>query len=113
MWNVRDWRRRRILQRARLPDSLWRQTVAELPLLRGLDAEELARLRELVILFRHQKVFVPRGGLELDDTMELTVSAQACLPVLNLGLDWYDGWRSVILYPESFIAPHEEVDEAG
>lgn len=113
MLNVRNWRRQRILQRARLDESLWRQTLDELPLLDGLDTEERARLRELVILFRYEKRFVGGGDLELDEAMELVIAAQACLPVLNLGLDWYDGWHSVIVYPDGFVAEHDVVDEAG
>ena len=38
---------------------------------------------------------------------------QAALPVLNLGLDWYRGWHSVVLYPDEFRSRFEEVDEAG
>lgn len=113
MWSVRNWRRQRILRRNPLSGTLWRRTVADLLVLRGIPEADLDRLRELVVLFQHDKLFVPKQGLELDDAMRLTVSAQACLLVLNLGLDWYDGWRSIILYPDSFVAAHELVDETG
>ncbi|MHB1591927.1 MAG: zinc-dependent peptidase [Sulfuricella sp.] len=34
--------------------------------------------------------------------MRLKIAAQACLPILNLGLDYYAGWVSVIVYPETY-----------
>jgi MtfA peptidase len=113
MWSVRSWRRQRILRRNALSEELWRHAVADLPVLRGLGGDELARLRELTILFRHEKVFLGKGGIELDETMQLIISAQACLLILDLGLDWYDGWHSIIVYPEGFVAAQEQVDEAG
>lgn len=113
MWSVKNWRRQRILRRSRLTDELWQRTVAELPILRGLSEMELGRLRDLVVLFLHDKIFYPKLGLELDDVMRLTIAAQACLPILNLGPDYYHGWRSIIVYPEGFVAPHDVRDEAG
>lgn len=110
---LRDWRRRRILARSAIPEPLWRDAYAALPLLRGLDAAECSRLRELATLFLHAKRFKPMEGLELDDAMLLDVALQAALPILNLGLDWYRGWRSIIVYPDEFVTHREETDGAG
>jgi Mlc titration factor MtfA (ptsG expression regulator) len=41
------------------------------------------------------------------------IATHASLLILNLGLDWYDGWREVIVYPGAFIASHREIDDAG
>ncbi|CAG0993241.1 MtfA peptidase [Methylophilaceae bacterium] len=108
-----DWRRRRILRRHALPDEAWRQAVAALPLLRGLTAAELGSLRELAALFLHAKDVVGAAGYRLDDGLRLKIAAQACLPVLALGLEYYDGWRSVIVYAGEFVPEHEFMDEAG
>ena len=43
----------------------------------------------------------------------LAIAAQACMLILNLGLDYYRGWVEVIVYPDEFVAEHEFVDEAG
>lgn len=110
---LRDWRRRRALRRARLPDEAWRTTVSGLPVLRGLTPEELERLRELASLFLREKQVVAAGGLPLDDGLRIMIAAQACLPVLNLGLDYYAGWVSVIVYPGEFVPEHEFMDDAG
>ncbi len=113
VWSFRKWRRRRIQQRDTLPEPAWRATVASLPLLGGLSDDELNRLRELVILFLHEKELVAAGGAALSGDMRLKIAAQACLPILNLGLDYYAGWVSVIVYPDEFVPEYEFMDEYG
>jgi len=110
---LRDYRRRRTLRRSPIPDALWARVVDELPVLDGLDDDELRRLRELATLFVHEKRFAGTHGLMVDPYMKVVVAAQACLPVLNLGLDSYRGWYTVILYPETFVARHEYQDDVG
>lgn len=110
---LKNWRRKRLLRRTELPSEVWRDVQVSLPLLRGLSLEEVARLHDLVLLFVHEKQFVPAGDLELTPEMELRVAVMACLPILNLGLDCYDGWVSVILYPGEFVPKHQYMDEAG
>ncbi len=91
----------------------WRQLFEALPFLNALTAEEQRRLRELAILFCHRKRFESAHGLYIDDSMRLRIALQACLPVLNLGLDCYDGWVSIILYPAAFAPQRTWVDDAG
>ena len=110
---LRRWRRRRWLERARLPEAEWRATITHLPLLEGLSTVELEQLRDLTTLFLHEKVLEPAGGLELTADMGPLIAAQACRPILHLGLDCYEGWSSVILYPEGFLTHHEYTDPNG
>lgn len=113
MWSFRSWRRRRIQQHDTLPEPVWQDAVASLPLLGGLSGKELDRLRELVILFLHEKELVAAGGGALTDGMRLKIAVLACLPILNLGLDYYAGWVSVIVYPGEFVPEYEFMDEDG
>lgn len=96
-----------------LAESLWRGAVDGHPILDGLSLAETHRLRELATLFLHEKIFEPVRGLELDETMRLAIAVQCCLPVLNLGLDWLEGWRTVIVYPGEFIRKREQSDGSG
>jgi len=113
MWSLRDWRRRRFLATAALPQDQWRLTLASLPVLSGLSAEEQARLRDLVLLFLREKAIVGVQEQEVTDTMRLRIAAQACLPILELGLDCYRQFRTVLVYPAGFRVRHEYEDEAG
>ncbi len=105
--------RQRWLDRARIPEAEWRATLACLPLLEGLSIVEQERLRDLASLFLREKTLEPAGGLELTPEMGPIIAAQACLPILKLGLGYYQGWRSVILYPEGFLARYEYTDAMG
>lgn len=84
-----------------------------MPLLAGLNVKEVERLRELATLFLEEKSLEPVQDLHLTDAMRWTLAAQAVLPILNLGIDWYDDWRSLVLYPAEFVTRHEWMDEAG
>ena len=109
----RRWRRRRIIARAPLDAALWRATLARLPFLRGLTADERARLRDTVSLFLHGKSIRGAGGLQLDAGMQLMIAVQACILVLNLDIDFYAGWTEIIVYPDEFVPLVEYTDEAG
>ena len=107
------WRRQRRLARGRIPTELWQTTVASLPVLQGLTADELERLHDLATLFLMEKTLDPAGGLQLTPEMGPLIAAQACLPILNLDLDDYQDWRGIILYPASFLARHHYTDATG
>lgn len=110
---LRRWRRERILQHAGIEPALWAHLMGALPVFSGLDGAERERLRELASLFLHEKDVMPLNGLTLDAAMRAGLAALACLPVLNLGLDVYRGWRTVLVYPSGFMARHSYTDEHG
>ncbi len=109
----KQWRRERLLQRHALPKALVAEIYSQLPVLAGLDRDEQERLVELATLFLADKRVLGAGGLEPDLGMAVTVALQACLPVLNLDLDWYRGFTTIILYPGDFVARHRYQDELG
>jgi len=99
-----DWRRRRVLTRHRVDEALW----PRLPFL-----PQTQKLKDLALLFLAEKQFTGTHGLEVSDAMRLSIAAQACLPILELGLDWYSGWTGVVIYPGDFRVRRTEVDEDG
>ena len=103
-----DWRRRRVLARHAIDDSLWRRATRGLTFL-----PDSPKLRSLALLFLAEKEFTGAHGLEVTDAMRVSIAAQACLPILELGLDWYAGWRGIVVYPGDFQVRREWVDEAG
>ncbi len=96
-----------------IDDAAWRQVVGVAPLFEGFDDAGHARLRQLAGEFLAQKSIETAGGLVAAADVPLKLAAQACLPILNLGMDWYRGWHSVLLYPGDFMARQEFVDEDG
>jgi Mlc titration factor MtfA (ptsG expression regulator) len=111
-WLTR-WRERRIVAAATYDEADWHEAFAALPLLDRLAPHERVRLRELAIVFLHDKDIQGLGDLHLSDVMRLSIALQASLPVLYLGLGWYDDWVSVLVYPDEFLVSHSWEDEDG
>ena len=106
------WRRDRSRLTA-VSAEQWRWVREQHPILARLTADEDVRLKELVEQFLRRTRFEVRG-LEEDETLyRLVVAAQACLPILGLGIEWYRGWRTVVLLPRAFAAEMEETDAGG
>jgi len=45
--------------------------------------------------------------------MKLIIAAQACVPILKLGLNYYSGFTQVSVYPAAFWIERDERDSAG
>ena len=107
------WREQRALERRAIPDDLWALTVARLPFVARLGEDDRDALRRMCSLFLDDKPFVGAGGVSVTDDIALAIAAQACLPVLHLGLHYYRGVTGIVLHPDEMIAPREEMDEDG
>jgi len=110
---LRRYRRNRILHRARLPDELWNSACQALPFLAVYAEEELARLRDLVVLFLDAKSIVGARGHEVTPLQRTIIAIQACVLVLNLDLELYDGFENIVVYPGEFVPGWEYEDEYG
>lgn len=99
--------------RVAIPDDLWQQVVEHLPYIAVLDGVDRARLRTLCEELLADKEMSAAGDLELDSQMQVIIAVQACLPILNLGIDWYRGWTGIVVYPSEFVVPREVTDEDG
>ena len=94
-----------------IPDDLWDATVAALPCAAALPAEQAGRLRQLASRLLAEKEMSTAGDLELTAAMQVNIAVQACLPILELGLEWYRGWSSIVVYPGEFLVPRSLADE--
>lgn len=110
---IQRWWTQHILHRYRIPLTVWQRLLQLSPLVAQLDKKERHRLRGLASLFLHRKEIVGADEFEPDETMCALIAAEACLLILNLGLDWYDGWSEIIVYPGAFIVPNRTRDDAG
>ena len=104
------WPRRRART---IGEAEWAAVVDGLPILDALDEEEIGQLRVLASHFIATKSIEPVHGQRLRTFDVAVIAAQACLPILTLGIDAYASWRSVVVYPAGFISRGHEVDEAG
>lgn len=97
------WRRRRearVLRERAIPDALWHPTLEAYPLLQWCTEDEGRRLRDLASLFLADKEFHGAHGFEVTDAMAVAIAAQACLPVIHLGLAPYAGFVGIVVQPQ-------------
>lgn len=104
-----NWRRRSLT----IDDDAWRGACSDIKLLAHYDANDRARLRTLVHTFLESKHFSAAQNFALDDALRLRTAIYACVPVLNLGLEYYAPWREIVIYPAPFLPAREFEDEAG
>ncbi len=102
-----------VLHHHPIPHEVWKSLMHEVGIFRGLSAVERAHLRELTTLFLHRKTFTGVQGLTVSTEMAVAVAAQACLLIMRLELDYYDGWIEIVLYPAAFRVERESIDGAG
>ena len=107
-----NWRVLSALKKNPLPFSNW-QVVRQLTCIRDLSPGEKARLRVLCSVLLTQKTFIGQQGLDLSNEMKLIIAAQACVPILKLGVNYYSGFIQVSIYPTAFWVVRDEKDEAG
>jgi MtfA peptidase len=101
------------LARRPIPDLLWRRTLKRFPFLVQGPGRDEAQLRRMTSLFLDRKEFTGAHGLSITDDMAVAIAAQACLPVLHLGLGWYDSFVGIVVQPGQVRVRREHVDEDG
>jgi hypothetical protein len=109
----RRWREARTLARRPIPDALWAATLTDYPFLGWRPAADRQRLRELATLFLADKEWAGAHGLEVSDAMAVAIAAQACVPVLRLGLAGYAGFKGIVVQPDAVAARRSRTDEVG
>ena len=108
------WFRPRARPRSQPIDpALWKRATSSWLFMRGITQEENVRLKALVERFLAGKHFSGTHGLEISELMRVQVAAQACILILELGEEWFDGWSEIVVYPAQFAPEREVVDEAG
>ena len=110
-WQQR--REARALSRRAIPDPLWALTLARHPFLAERHRDDREALRRLATLFLDRKEFTGANGLQVTDEMAVAIAAQACLPVLHLGLQAYDDFVGIVVHPAEVVARRVVTDEDG
>ena len=96
-----------------IPHDVWGTLMRDGSVFNGLSSVERAHLREMTILFLQHKEICGVQGLIVTQEIAVTIAAQACLPILKLGLECYDGWVEVVVYPGAFRVVRDRRDEIG
>lgn len=110
---LRKWRESRRVEKMGFTARQWESAVAHWPVMDRYKGVEREALRELSFRFLVRKTVVSGGGFPVTDAMRLKIATMACVPILHLGLDWYDHWYSVILYEGDFVPNRPYLGDDG
>jgi Mlc titration factor MtfA (ptsG expression regulator) len=100
--------RRRKLMEGKFPRAWERILSQNLPPYDHLSRELRQQLNGYTRIFLDEKRFEGCGGLELTDEMRVTIAAQACLLLLNRPATMYPRLKSVLVYPDTYVAQDDE-----
>lgn len=106
------WLRKRGPGRA-IPDELWHHLLERYPFLGARPETDVSKLRALTSQFLSTKEFHGANGFNITDPVALAIAAQAVLPVLHLGLGWYDDFVGIVVHPDEVLARRTTTDEHG
>lgn len=100
---LRHWRESRRVKKMGYTAQQWEDAIADWPVMNRYEGAERDALRKLAFRFIARKSFVSGSGFEITHDMALKIATMACVPILNLGLDWYNRWYSVVVYEGAFV----------
>jgi Mlc titration factor MtfA (ptsG expression regulator) len=78
-----------------------------------LSDSEKSRLCDSMRIFIDERHWEGCRGLSIDDEIQVTIAAQACLLVLGLDLDCLRRVKSILVYPGGFRTPFREYLDSG
>ncbi len=64
----------------------------------------------LINVFLDEKKFVGCNGFEITDEVKVTVAGLASVLLLNRQTTYYDGFQSIMMYPEAYLATEVSFD---
>jgi MtfA peptidase len=95
-------RRSRLKQRPCPP--LWSAIIENnLPIYSRLSPSERKRLQGHIQVFLAEKQFIGCAGLQITEEMKLTITAVACLLLLNERGMYFPKLRSILIYPSAYF----------
>lgn len=101
---LRNRRRRAALDRP-FP-AAWREILRrDVRQVAWLEDDERHRLQGWITVFLAEKRFEGCRGFEITDEVRLLIAAQAGLVALALEAEWFDGLRSILVYPGDYLVP--------
>lgn len=107
------FRNRDRLKKRPFPEGWMGVLERNVPLYLRLPDADRQELRDHLQLFLREKRFEGVGGLEMTDEVRLTIAAQACLLLLHREGRCYPALSSIVVYPDEYVAPWQEMDESG
>jgi len=101
------------LRRREFPED-WRRILRQdVAYYRGLSPDDRCELEGHIRVFLAEKRFEGCAGLQVTDEIRLVIAAQACVLLLHRDTDYYPGLKTILVYPDAYVAPFRHVGPGG
>ena len=109
------WTKRRRRKLLRTPLSApWREYIADaLAVYPLLSRVEQQRVRDYVRIFIPEKNWEGCRGFVITDEVQVTIAAQVALLVLGFDDEYFAHVQSILVYPQSYVAPDYPHNNSG
>lgn len=106
------WLENKRIKKMGFTTEQWESAIAHWPVMQRYQGAEREALKDLTFRFLVRKSFSSGGEFHFTDEMCLRIATMACVPILNLGLDWYEHWCEIIIYQGDFVPnrPYRSAD---
>jgi MtfA peptidase len=105
--------RRALIKRKHFPDS-WLQTLkTRAPYYSVLPEPLRSELHKRILVLMAEKNFEGCGGFKLSESEQVIIAAYAGLLIIGEPSDYYPSLRTILVYPENYMAPVHEEDDSG
>lgn len=103
MFGFRSRRRRKLRQKP-LPAEWWAIVDRNIPHIRNMNDADRAELAGIIQILLDEKNFEALGGLTMTDEIRVTIAAQAAVLLLHRETNYYPTLKSILVYPQAYIA---------
>jgi MtfA peptidase len=101
---LKQRRRRRILSQP-FPENWLGYLQRNVAHYRFLSEVEKKKLLDGILIFIDEKYWEGCGGLAITDEIKVSIAGMACLLVLGMEHNYFDRVKSILVYPDAYIAP--------
>ncbi|WP_146344595.1 M90 family metallopeptidase [Phaeobacter marinintestinus] len=109
-FGFRNWSKRQVRKSLLVTELSDRQraiVAQQVPLTKKLPEKFRAKLEGKINVFLNQVEFIGCNGLEVNEEMQLSIAAQACLLIVNSDT-WYNRLTTILIYPGAFKSRQSE-----
>ena len=106
-------RRRKKLYDQEFPENWILVIKKNVPYYSLLSSQQQQNLHGLIHIFLDEKEFEGCSGLTITDEIRTTIAAQACILLLGRETDFYPTFRTVLVYPQAYVAETKKHQDNG
>lgn len=105
--------KRKWIRRRPFPNQWLQVLQARVPVYQHLPKPAQRKLQDRIKIFMHEKLFEGCGGLTITLEMRVVIAAHACMLILEESSGHYPNLKSILVYPQDYMAPVYRVDTGG